>query len=377
MSILYGIIALFWLVFFNFATITDNLLLDLIELIFTMSRVILICCLLFYFHALHPFCPKCFSDGRDTDISTVSQNSSWKEKHWVRQISDLEKLICDPQQTNNEHQEDCTPLPTFLERIRTMKSSRYKIVLKPLCQQMKKISLVCKKSLRDVANTSKLYIKHTVWRLWKVEYFPRSHQLSQWQTTGLHQVCGKCHTYQYYTDHKWHHWMCKQWHLVPYCLASSWWCRITYLPVLCDVDTSCAEYVGESAKTFGEKFKEQHKVPFPIYDHANNTGHHTSVENFSIEGREAHAITRTIREAMYKRVNDQSLSRNIGKFQLSHIWDEALFNTLASSLSIPLPNPVSHRTWLTPPPVTQGAKGLYSLCLHHTALVGMWSCTTN
>ena len=36
---------------------------------------------------------------------------------------------------------------------------------------------------------------------------------------------------------------------------------------------------------------------------------------------------RTIKEALYIRVNNPSLNRNIGKYHLPHIWDEALFNT--------------------------------------------------
>ena len=65
-----------------------------------------------------------------------------------------------------------------------------------------------------------------------------------------------------------------------------------------------------------------------IYDHVKTTGHHTKVVHLSIVGREAHNITRTIKEAMYIRVNDPSLKRNIGKFHLSQIWDEVLFKSL-------------------------------------------------
>ena len=41
-------------------------------------------------------------------------------------------------------------------------------------------------------------------------------------------------------------------------------------------------------------------------------------------GREDHNIARTIKEAILIRVNDPSLNRNIGKYQLPHIWDEVL-----------------------------------------------------
>ena len=41
-----------------------------------------------------------------------------------------------------------------------------------------------------------------------------------------------------------------------------------------------------------------------------------------IVGREACNTARIIKETMFIRVNDSSLNRNLGKFQLSHIWDE-------------------------------------------------------
>ena len=75
------------------------------------------------------------------------------------------------------------------------------------------------------------------------------------------------------------------------------------------------EYIGESARTFEERFKEHLKAPSPIYEHDNTTGHKTSVENFKIIGREGHGISRTIQEAIYIRVNDPTLNRNVGKIQ--------------------------------------------------------------
>ena len=84
------------------------------------------------------------------------------------------------------------------------------------------------------------------------------------------------------------------------------------------------EYIGESSKTFGERFKDHLKPPSPIYDHYNITGHETNIENFSILGREDQNLTRAIKEAIYIRVNNPSLNRNIGKYHLPHIWDEVL-----------------------------------------------------
>ena len=48
------------------------------------------------------------------------------------------------------------------------------------------------------------------------------------------------------------------------------------------------------------------------------------LDNFSIVGREDNSIARNIKEAIFIRVNDPSFNRNIGKFQLPHIWDEVL-----------------------------------------------------
>ena len=87
------------------------------------------------------------------------------------------------------------------------------------------------------------------------------------------------------------------------------------------------EYIGESSRTFGERFREHQKAPSPIYDHSNNTGHQATIDNFSIVGREDQNLSRAIKEALYIRVNNPSLNRNIGKYHLPHIWDEVLFNT--------------------------------------------------
>ena len=87
------------------------------------------------------------------------------------------------------------------------------------------------------------------------------------------------------------------------------------------------EYIGESSRTVGERFKEHLKAPSPIFDHFNTTGHQVSLENFNIAGREEQNLMRAIKEALYIRVNNPSLNRNIGKYHLPHIWDEVLFNT--------------------------------------------------
>ena len=87
------------------------------------------------------------------------------------------------------------------------------------------------------------------------------------------------------------------------------------------------EYIGESSRTFGERFREHQKAPSPIYDHSNNTGLQITIDNFGIVGREDQNLSRAIKEALYIRVNNPTLNRNIGKYHLPHICDEVLFNT--------------------------------------------------
>ena len=79
------------------------------------------------------------------------------------------------------------------------------------------------------------------------------------------------------------------------------------------------EYIGELARTFEERFKEHLKAPWPIYEYDNTTGHKTTVENFKIIGREGHDISTIIKEAIYIRVSNPTLNRNVGKYNLPHI----------------------------------------------------------
>ena len=51
---------------------------------------------------------------------------------------------------------------------------------------------------------------------------------------------------------------------------------------------------------------------------------HVDSHNFSIVDWEDQSIARTIKEAILIRANHPSLNRNIGKYQLTHIWDEVL-----------------------------------------------------
>ena len=86
------------------------------------------------------------------------------------------------------------------------------------------------------------------------------------------------------------------------------------------------EYIGQSARNFEERFKEHLKSPSPIHDHINISGHSVTIDNFSILGREDQNLTRLIKEALYIRVNNPSLNKNVGKCHLPHILDEVLLN---------------------------------------------------
>ena len=68
------------------------------------------------------------------------------------------------------------------------------------------------------------------------------------------------------------------------------------------------------------------KASSPIHDYCNTSGYTVTIDNFSIVGREDQNLMTTIKEALYIRVNNPSLNRNIGKYHVPHIWDEVLLN---------------------------------------------------
>ena len=94
----------------------------------------------------------------------------------------------------------------------------------------------------------------------------------------------------------------------------------------CDRLECDEEYIGETSRTFGERYKEHLKTPSPIYDHYNISGHNITLNDFSMVGREEQNLSRLIKESMFIRVNSPSLNKNIGKYHLPHIWDEVLIN---------------------------------------------------
>ena len=80
-------------------------------------------------------------------------------------------------------------------------------------------------------------------------------------------------------------------------------------------------YIGESGGTLGDHVKEHLKAPSPIHQHNSTMGHPLDPEQFNIVHKEVHSHSRTIKEAMFIHVHDPTLNRNLGKYQLLHIWD--------------------------------------------------------
>ena len=88
------------------------------------------------------------------------------------------------------------------------------------------------------------------------------------------------------------------------------------------------EYIEETSRTFGERYKEHLKDPSPIHHHNNQTNHPINHSNFKIIGREGGAhLSRYIKESIFIRVNNPTLNNNVGNFNLPHIWDRVLINT--------------------------------------------------
>ena len=82
----------------------------------------------------------------------------------------------------------------------------------------------------------------------------------------------------------------------------------------------------ETSRTLGIRYKEHLKEPPTIHVYISQTGHNTNTDNFNILGREDQGLNRLIKELIYIRVNNPTLNRNIGNFNLSHIWDSIILN---------------------------------------------------
>ena len=71
------------------------------------------------------------------------------------------------------------------------------------------------------------------------------------------------------------------------------------------------EYIGETARTLGERRKEHLKQPSSIHGHLQKTGHTITENNFNIIGREDQGQARTIKESIFIRVNNPTLNQTL------------------------------------------------------------------
>ena len=115
------------------------------------------------------------------------------------------------------------------------------------------------------------------------------------------------------------------------------------------------------------RWKSQGTLQGPLPTHLHNTtkGHQMDPEQFSIVHKEVNSQSRTIKEAMFIWVQDPTLNRNLGKYQLPHIWDQLLMAspTLQHRLSSipttsPTPSPPPYWCPLLPPATHTGG-GIY------------------
>ena len=87
--------------------------------------------------------------------------------------------------------------------------------------------------------------------------------------------------------------------------------------IYCCWEIDCdEEYIGESGRTFGERFKEHLKNPSPIFTHQNTSGHITSINNFKIIGKK-----RTVWQEPYKKPCLSGLT--------TQPWTKTLENTIS------------------------------------------------
>ena len=74
------------------------------------------------------------------------------------------------------------------------------------------------------------------------------------------------------------------------------------------------EYTGETGRHFGDRNKEHLRAPSLIFNDFQTTGYNVILDNFSIVGMESRGFPRTIKEAMFFRVNNPPSNRNLGKY---------------------------------------------------------------
>ena len=93
------------------------------------------------------------------------------------------------------------------------------------------------------------------------------------------------------------------------------------------------EYIEESCRTLGDRLMEILKPQSPIHQHSQFTGHQMSPKCFSIINKRVIGVHHEHKGGHVHLVNDPSLNRNLGKYQLPHICDEVLKDTPSPQLN--------------------------------------------
>ena len=89
--------------------------------------------------------------------------------------------------------------------------------------------------------------------------------------------------------------------------------------------TNCtSSYIGESGSTLGDRIKEHFKAPSPIHLHSSTTGHPMDPNQFSIVHKEVNSQPQDHQGAYVHTCTGPPLNRNLGMYQLPHIWDHQL-----------------------------------------------------
>ena len=105
----------------------------------------------------------------------------------------------------------------------------------------------------------------------------------------------------------------------------------------CDRVECYEEYIVEFSGTFGEKFKEHLKA---FCQYMTILTPQVILENFSIHSEKGgQNLMRLIKEAIYIKINNASLNRNMGKYHLPHIWMVIKYDITID----PLPTPSATR----------------------------------
>ena len=116
-------------------------------------------------------------------------------------------------------------------------------------------------------------------------------------------------------------------------------------------------YIGESGRSLGDRVKEHFKAPSPIHLHSTTTGHPMDPEQFNIVHKEVNSHSRTIKEAMFIHAQDSTLNRNLGKYQLPHVWHLLNCNSSLPAFQ-PTPHPPKHPKQV-PPSATHTGGGIH------------------